>query len=373
MNQFTEHTTKAHLFNLIDQTDDKLSYVDRNYIYRAANKAYIKEFSQSFDEIIGHHIQDIVGTNIFETIIKPNLDKAFKGEEIYYETWFDFSAEKRSYLIVRYHPEYGNNGEVLGVVVTATDITYRKKLEEEKVLQDKLLLEQARLAQLGEMVSFIAHQWRRPLHTLATYLLRIRQEIDKGSCSWCDEAFERSEAILEHLSESIESLYSFHVDQIGAVQVKVLIEEVKRFLEPRLNAANITLENNIPETIILHENIPNSRMMHLFLVFIENAIEALEKANIDPKKIILDGYEEKEAIIIDIHDNGNGISSDIAHRIFEAGVSSKERDGHGFGLYFARKILTDQLGGNVSLIPTEIGGWFQLTFPKQHYKMTPKY
>lgn len=366
MNSFTEHTSKAHLFKLIDQTDDKLSFVDRDYIYRAANRTYVKEFNRSFDEIIGHHVQDVVGTNIFETIIKPNLDKAFAGEEIYYEAWFDFSAANRSYLLVRYHPEFKDDGEVIGVVVTATDITNRKKLEEEKVLQDKFLLEQARLAQIGEMVSFIAHQWRRPLHTLSTYLLKIRLEAEKHSGCWFDEAFERSEAILEHLSESIESLYSFHTDQTGAVQVKALIEEVKRFLEPRLNATSITLENNIPETIIIHENIPNSRIMHLFLVFIENAIEALEKIEIDPKKIILNGHEEKEVIIIDIQDNGDGVSSDIAHRIFEAGVSSKESDGHGFGLYFARKILTNQLGGNVSLIPTETGGWFQLTFSKRY-------
>lgn len=364
MNSFTEHTSKAHLFKLIDQTDDKLSFVDRDYIYRAANKAYIKEFSQSFEEIIGHHIQDIVGSNIFETIIKPNLDKAFMGEEIYYETWFDFSAVKRSYLIVRYHPEYGDNGEIIGVVVTATDITKRKMMEDEKVIQDKLLLEQARLAQIGEMVSFIAHQWRRPLHTLSTYLLRIQQELEKESCYWLDEVFERSEAILEHLSESIESLYSFHNEQFGAVQVKTLLEEVRRFLQPQLNAANIIMENNIAENIIIHENIPNSRMMHLFLVFIENAIEALERSDIAPKKIILNGYEEKEAFIIDIQDNGNGVRSDIVHRIFEMGISSKENGAHGFGLYFARKIITDQLGGKVSLIPTDRGGWFQLTFPK---------
>lgn len=364
MNSFKEHTSKAHLFKLIDQTDDKLSFVDRNYIYRAVNQAYVKEFNRSFDEIVGHHIQDVVGKDIFERIIKPNLDKAFVGEEIYYETWFDFSPINRSYLLVRYHPEYGSHGEVLGVVVTATNITNRKKLEEEKALQDKVLLEQARLAQLGEMVSFIAHQWRRPLHTLSTYLLRIQQELEEESCHRFDEAFERSEAILEHLSESIESLYSFHIEQLGTVQVKTLLEEVRRFLQPQLNATNIIMENNIPKSIIIHEQIPKSRMMHLFLVFIENAIEALERSDIAPKKIILNGHEEKEAIIIDIQDNGNGVSSDIVHHIFEMGISSKESRAHGFGLYFARKIITNQLGGNVSLIPTNRGGWFQLTFPK---------
>lgn len=365
MNQFTEHTSKAHLFKLVDRTDDKLSFVDRNYIYRAVNQAYVKEFNRPFNEIVGHHVQDIIGKNVFETLVKPNLDRAFAGEEVYYEAWFDFPTSKRSYLIVRYHAEYGADGEVIGVVVTATDITKRKEIEEEKILQDKLLLEQSRLAQLGEMVAFIAHQWRRPLHTLSTYLLRIRQELDKQSYLKFDEAFERSEFILEHLSQSIDNLYSFYMENVGAVQVNSLIEEIRRFLEPRLNAAKIILENNIPETLVINNQIPNNRMMHLFLVFIENAIEALEKTNIDTKKIILNGQEDSDVIIIDIKDNGNGISLDIAHRIFEAGISTKESNSHGFGLYFARKILAEQLNGNVAVIPTNSGGWFQLTLPKQ--------
>jgi PAS domain S-box-containing protein len=365
MNQFTEYTSKAHLFNLVDQTDNMLSFVDLNYIYRAVNQAYVKAFNRSYGEIVGHHVESIVGTEFFQNIIKPYLDQAFLGGDVSYESWFDFNEGNRAYLLVRYHPVYDDERNIIGVVVSGTDITERKKFEDEKALQDKLFIEQARMAQLGEMVAFVAHQWRRPLHTLSTYLLRIRRRLAEQSCGYIDDELGRSEEILEHLSHSLESLYHFHSDKAGVVKVKISVEEVKRLLEPHLNAANITLEIDISAEMTIDTKVPSSRLLHLFSVFIENAIESLEKADRIDKKITLSGWEDGEKVSVDIYDNGDGMTHEQARKIFEAGVSTKNEAGHGYGLYFARKILTEQLGGSVELIQNEAGACFRLTFPKR--------
>jgi len=364
MNAFTEYTSKSHLFNLVDHTDNRLSFVDTNYIYRAVNRVYIKTFNRPYSEIVGHHVADVLGVEIFNNIVKPYLDRALGGEDISYEAWFDFTQAERTYLLVRYHPVY-EEGCIVGVVVSGTDITERKKLEDDKALQDKLLIEQARMVQLGEMVAFVAHQWRRPLHTLSTYLLRIRRRLMEYSCTCIDDELERSEEILDHLSHSLESLYHFHSDKTGAVKVKISVEEVKRLLEPHLNAANIILEIDLAAEMIIDTKVPSSRLLHLFSVFIENAIEALEKSDQIDKKITLIGWEDGEKVSVDIYDNGDGMTHEQARKIFEAGVSTKSESGHGYGLYFARKILTEQLGGSVELIQNEGGTCFRLTFPKR--------
>lgn len=365
MNPFTEYTSKTHLFNLVDQTDNRLSFVDRNYIYRAVNKIYVKTFNRSYSEIVGHHVEEVLGREVFYNVIKPYLDRALAGEEISYESWFDFADAKRSYLLVRYHPVYENDTNIIGVVVTGTDITERKQLEDEKTLQDKLFIEQTRMAQIGEMVAFVAHQWRRPLHTLSTYLLRMRRRLAEQSCGCIDDELGRSEEILEHLSQGLESLYHFHSDKAGAVKVKISVEEVKRLLEPHLNAANITLEIDLPEQMSIDTKVPSSRLLHLFSVFIENAIEALEKSDRIDKKITVSGWEEGESVRIDIHDNGDGVTLEHSREIFNAGVSTKDDSGHGYGLYFARKILAEQLEGSVELTQKGDGACFRLTFPKR--------
>ncbi|MDD2781241.1 ATP-binding protein [Sulfuricurvum sp.] len=364
MNQFTEFTSKSHLFNLIDHTYHRLSFVDSNYIYRAVNKIYTTMFNRAYNEIIGHHVAEILGTNVFHNIVKPYLDRALAGEEICYESWFDFVEAKRSYLLVRYQPIY-EDSKVIGVVVSSTDITERKELEEEKALQNKLLIEQSRMVQMGEMVAFVAHQWRRPLHTLSTYQLRMRCRLEEVSCSCIDDELQRSEELLEHLSQSLESLYHFHSDYGGEILVKISVEEVGHLLEPHLNAANIKLEIDLSDALRIHTEIPSSRMLHLFLVFIENAIEALEKSDKNDKRIRVSGWENSKTVTVNIHDNGDGMTLEQSMMIFDAGVSTKGDNGHGYGLYFARKILSEQLGGSVELIRNEEGVCFRLTFPKR--------
>lgn len=364
MNPFTEFTSKAHLFNLIDLTDIKLAFIDHHYIYRAVNQAYIKTCNLSYSEIVGHRVDEIFGKEVFTTTVKPYLDRALFGEEISYESWFDLADTNRSYLLMRYHPVYDDTN-IIGVVVSGTDITKRKQMEDEKALQDKLYIEQTRMAQIGEMVAFIAHQWRRPLHTLSTFLLRIRGRLAEQSCGYIDEELDRSEDILEHLSHSLESLYHFHSDKSGTVKVKISVEEVKRLVESHLNAARINLEVDLSEQMVINTQVPSSRVLHLFSVFVENAIEALEKTDRSDKKIRISGWENVEEVSVDIHDNGDGMSYEHSTMIFDAGVSSKSDTGHGYGLYFARKILTEQLGGSVDLMPTDEGVCFRLRFPKR--------
>lgn len=364
MNEFIQHTSKTHLFNLIDQTDNMLSFVDLHYIYRAVNQAYIKAFNRAYGDIIGYSVEELLGKETFTNVVKPHLDRALAGEETHYESWFDFNENQRLYMLVRYHPIYNERNEIAGVVVTSTDITERKLLEEEKEIQNRLFIEQSRMANLGEMVAFLAHQWRRPLHILSTYLLRMQHKAKEESCNGLDEEFGRSEEILEHLSQSLESLYHFHSDKAGIVNVKISVEEVKRLLEPNLNMSNIVLEINLPENIAIDTKVPSSRVLHLFSVFIENAIEALEKSDKIEKKITISGYECDNAVIVEIRDNGDGVLLEQSCLIFDAGISTKSDSGHGYGLYFAHKIVTEQLCGSVELIPNEEGAWFRLNFPK---------
>ncbi|HEX5328819.1 PAS domain-containing sensor histidine kinase [Sulfuricurvum sp.] len=364
MNEFVQYTSKSHLFNLIDQTDSRLSFVDNDYIYRAVNYAYVKGFNRPYRDIIGHSVEELLGSETFNTIVKPNLDRALAGEEINYESWFNFNETQRLYMLVRHHPIYNDENQIIGVVVTTTDITEHKLLEEEKEIQNRLFIEQSRMANLGEMVAFLAHQWRRPLHTLSTYLLRMRLKLLEQSSNALDEELERGEEILEHLSQSLESLYHFHSDKAGIVNVKISVEEVRHLLDPHLIMSNIVLDIDLPETIAINTKVPSSQVLHLFSVFIENAIEALEKSDRNDKKIRVCGWENVEEVMIDIRDNGDGVSVEQAHSIFDPGVSSKSDSGHGYGLYFAHKIVTEQLGGLVELIPNEEGAWFRLTFPK---------
>lgn len=355
--------SKLDLIHLINQTDDRLSFVDTDYVYRVVNQAYVNAFNKSFDEIIGHTVWEVIGMDTFEHVIKPKLDLAFSGEEVHYEAWFDFANDDRAYMVVRYRPSFDSEGNVIGVSVTSTDITEQKRLEEEKLLYEKKVFEQSRVVQLGEMIAFIAHQWRGSLHTISTYLLLLRLEMQKCSNTASEELFDRCETLFEQLSEHIEDVYAIYSQNDYSKEIKLhtAVTQAVSMLQPRLMTEKIDVVVTIPENIIFLSS--NTQLLHIFVVLLENSIDALKHTRAEKKKIDIKASCENGTVTIDFHDNGDGVSIEIAHNLFSPGMSTKESYEHGFGLYFARQIITRQLGGTITLVPNIDGAWFQIVVP----------
>lgn len=362
MKKFQDQIDKKHLFDLFNLTDNLLSYVDTEYIYRAVNDAYIRKYKKSADEIIGRYVWEVMGKDMFEKIIQPNLQKAFLGATVEYEAWFEFPNLPKSYLIVTYKPTFSDDLIVDGVVVSAVDYTKFKELEEKKEEQEIIFQEISKMAQLGEMISFISHQWRQPLNTLATYMLKLRQ-LTSGKPDTL-KAIERCETILEELSshvESINSLYASNTNQT-LYNIKNIFDSILILVHDRacLLGVEISIDCSNGVTVTGHRD----EIIHILLAVIENAIDSLSRSDESVKQITITTHSENNDIVIDIQDSGDGISLEDSKHIFESGFTTKESRGHGYGLYFAHKLLTEKLGGSIEVrsIPLK-GAWFRLKLP----------
>jgi len=117
--------------SIVSSSTDMLALIDTNFLYLAVNKAYLGAFCKSEDAVIGHRVEQVFGTEFFETIIKPNADRCLKGEEIHYQKWFDFPGTGHRYLDVAYFPFIGPDDQVSGFVVRGRDITSWKLSEDE--------------------------------------------------------------------------------------------------------------------------------------------------------------------------------------------------------------------------------------------------
>jgi len=115
---------------LLSTINDPISFVDRHYIYRTVNDAYMKIFKRPREEIIGHSVADLLGEEVFEKKVKHHIDRALLGEKIDYENWFDYPQWGRRYVIMRYYPFIETDGTISGIAVTAQDITTHKLTEE---------------------------------------------------------------------------------------------------------------------------------------------------------------------------------------------------------------------------------------------------
>jgi len=362
MKNLQKEVRKEHLIDLLNQTDNLISYVDTNYIYRIANRAYVRKYNKPLDEIISHHVADVLGEEVFATIIKPNLDRALQGEAFQYESWFNFHKAAQAYLIVTYNPCFDEEGRVEGVAVSAVDRTHSKIFEQEKKKHEDMLLEVSKMAQLGEMISFISHQWRRPLNTLSTYLLKIRRFA--GENRGVIEAIGQSEAILERLSlnlESINALYSQH-EHVESANIKSSVTHVLSLVHGRCRELDIEIQHD--ENASLNVKCKNDELIHILLVVIENSIDSIANSDKSTKLIKIEISKNEGNIEIEIKDNGCGISPEYLEHIFEAGYSTKALHGLGYGLYFIKKIITQRLGGNIEVY-SELNNCakFRITLP----------
>ncbi len=116
--------------NIISSTKDGIALLDRNYNYQIANQAYLSWCNKTSDQVIGASVRDILGSELFDTFIKPRLDRGLGGETVQYEQWFDYPNIVPQFLSVTYTPYLDLNQTIAGIIVSLRNITNLKQAEQ---------------------------------------------------------------------------------------------------------------------------------------------------------------------------------------------------------------------------------------------------
>ena len=135
-------TKDAELMNLgqrfLNETNDLIAIIGSDYIFYYVNPAYARIHGLTTGNFAGHKVDEFLGEKIFESIVRPKMEKCFGGEEIRYEEWFDFPGTGVRYMEVKYIPLRNNKREIDRIGIILHDITYTKEAEESKINQEKL-------------------------------------------------------------------------------------------------------------------------------------------------------------------------------------------------------------------------------------------
>lgn len=112
---------------IISVTKEHMSFLDSNYLYQAVNDAYLEAHNKKREEIVGHSVAELFGQAVFDRQIKEKLDRAFAGEVVQFQDWFEFPATGRRFMEIFYYPYYDENKTIRGVVVSSRDVTEHKR------------------------------------------------------------------------------------------------------------------------------------------------------------------------------------------------------------------------------------------------------
>ena len=224
---------------------------------------------------------------------------------------------------------------------------------------DQQMLQQSRLAQMGEMMSMIAHQWRQPLAAISTACISInlKAKINKLDN---DTAIEISNKILEyssHLSYTINDFRDFFKSNKSKQDItyEELINSILNIIETSISSKRINLVKNLNS--IYTFNTYSNEVKQVILNLIKNAEDVLIEKEIKNPKITIETDGNK----LIISDNGGGIPKNIIDKIFNPYFSTKsKKDGTGLGLYMSKTIIEDHCGGELNVSNNKEGAVFQI-------------
>ncbi len=233
-------------------------------------------------------------------------------------------------------------------------LSYKFKLiDEAQKTQQSLLLQQSRLASMGEMISIIAHQWRQPLNFLSYSLMFIKSNC-KNNSDALDTIKDANEQ-LQYMSQTIENFRNFYNPSKNreAFDIHEATEQTLGIVSPTLQPANIQVDIEVKENFSFYAN--SNEFQQVILNLINNARDVLIEREIkNPTIKIL--IEEPR---ITITDNAGGISKENLPKIFEPYFSTKQNS-DGIGLYIAKTIIENEMGGKLDVVTDGNGSSFRI-------------
>ncbi len=217
--------------------------------------------------------------------------------------------------------------------------------------KNRILIQQSRMASMGEMLENIAHQWRQPLSTISVAAsgLEVKKEFNNLSDKEFYDAINHIKNATLYLSNTIEDFRNFFSKEkeLTTINISHAIEKSLELMGNTFMQNRINLIRNI-DTKVEILSIENELIQVLMNIF-SNAKDALRPIINEEKYILINVYKENNNMVIQIKDNAGGIKDDIIDKIFEPYFTTKHKSrGTGIGLYMSKLLVEKHLNGTLS-------------------------
>jgi len=222
--------------------------------------------------------------------------------------------------------------------------------ENNKREQESLLVQQNKLASMGEMIGNIAHQWRQPLSVISTAATGIQAQKEYDILT--DEKLNSSCNLIndnaQYLSKTIDDFRDFIKGDRRQVKFKLrdIVNSLLKLVEGNIKNHDIDMILDIQEDININ-GYPNELVQCLINIF-NNAKDALKEQNIENKCIFISSTTTEHNATIKLKDNAGGIPKDIISKIFEPYFTTKHQSqGTGLGLSMSYSLVVEGMKGNI--------------------------
>ncbi|AXH13706.1 histidine kinase [Malaciobacter mytili LMG 24559] len=310
----------------------------------------------AFANLMGLNKEEVVGKNAFDFFPKDIAEKNTKVDEKLLKTLktdtsemaLHFSNKEIKYFILNKAVYKNIDGRIGGIVCIMDDIT-------ERVQQKQFLIQQSKLAEMGDMVAAIAHQWNEPLVELSAQVQDIQTSylLNELKDTQVEEFVNDSMIQIQYMSRTLNDFRNFLKPSTKKVifPIKKALDEINEIIGKQVFYSNINMTFNYldGENLVVYGYENEFKQVLLNLInnaknkIIENFAESQIKGNIIINISKFQNYNK-----IEIIDDGGKIDEKIISSIFEPYFTTK-KDGTGIGLYMAKVIVEDKMQGFIKV------------------------
>ncbi|MBF0370266.1 MAG: PAS domain S-box protein [Magnetococcales bacterium] len=246
------------------------------------------------------------------------------------------------------------------------ELRIREAVEKNRQM-DVMLVQQSRLAAMGEMIGNIAHQWRQPINSLNLILANIQSAYEYGELTEevLDEKVETGQKIILKMSSTIDDFRRFFKPdkRRNSFEPESVVTDALSLVGASLKSHHIATHFIPAPHPIQVFGFPNEYSQVILLV-LTNAKDAIVQNSATNGEITIRLLQEEGNAVVLIRDNGGGVPGEIMAKIFDPYFTTKDsQHGTGIGLYMAKVIIEEHMSGRITACNVEEGAEFRIAIP----------
>ncbi|MDB2447254.1 ATP-binding protein [bacterium] len=352
---------KGNIFEqIVEHFPDIIHSVDAKGVIVSTNAFASELLGYAEDELVGKSIYDIypkeIGAKVkkgFEQLKKEGFKDGIESKLIS-KTGEIIDVEIRSLSL------YDDDGKFIRTFSIIRDMRQINFLKGQ-------LIQQSKLAAIGELAAGIMHDVRNPLTVINSYNNSfLKGAIESGDTKLmlkCQAAVQKAAERIQRLSDHMRNFSRSETEPLVEIDLDELLNDCLLMLETKIKYTGANFKNGVKGQEIKFFCHPN-RLEQVIINLLSNACDAIESSR--TKFVIIGAEEHGNNITIKIADSGPGISEENKPKIFESFFTTKPKGkGTGLGLSISQGIIYE-LGGAITLTSQEgEGAEFTISIPKR--------
>ncbi len=341
------------LKTIMNVTPDFITLQDKALRYKFASRAFCDYFNVKEEEIIGKTDFEIVSEDQADLNYHEDMQIVITGQPLSKEITFN-RPEGQKWLHVIKVPVYDQDDSIIGILLTARDISMLKKFQEQ-------LIQSQKMEDLGRLAGGVAHEINTPLGIILGYTQLLLEDIEDEDLLDDLKIIEKQTKVCRKIVADLLGFSRYSQSASESVDVNESLQEVIKLVEHVFSLNHIKILND------MDDNIPamtgdKERLKQVWLNMLNNAADAIGQDGVIYVQSKLCAHRQR--VVVGIADTGKGIKEENLSKIFDPFFTTKQvGKGTGLGLSVSFGIVKDH-GGKVSALSPPPREYLPDDFPR---------